>query len=96
MTLEEEYLDISFLKENGFVRKKCPKCGKYFWTAGDREICGDPPCGSYTFIDNSPFTRSFELSEMREFYLKFFEERNHARIGRYPVVARWRDDIYLT
>lgn len=33
---------------------------------------------------------------MREFYLKFFEERGHARIERYPVVARWRDDIYLT
>uniref|UniRef100_A0A7J2THI4 Alanine--tRNA ligase n=1 Tax=Archaeoglobus fulgidus TaxID=2234 RepID=A0A7J2THI4_ARCFL len=96
MTLEKEYLDISFLKENGFVRKKCPKCGKNFWTVGEREICGDPPCGGYTFIGNSPFNRSFELSEMREFYLNFFEERGHKRIERYPVVARWRDDIYLT
>ncbi|MFN3384116.1 MAG: alanine--tRNA ligase [Archaeoglobaceae archaeon] len=96
MTLEEEYLDISFLKENGFTRKKCPKCGKYFWSIGDREFCGDPPCGSYTFIDNSPFAKSFDLSEMREFYLNFFEERGHKRIERYPVVARWRDDIYLT
>lgn len=96
MTLEEEYLDISFLKENGFVRKKCPKCGKNFWTATDRETCGDPPCSGYTFIENSPFKRPFEVSEMREFYLKFFEERGHARIERYPVVARWRDDIYLT
>lgn len=96
MTLEEEYLDISFLKENGFVRKKCPKCGKHFWTTSDREICGDPPCGGYTFIENPPFKKSFELSEMREFYLKFFEERGHTRIERYPVVARWRDDIYLT
>ncbi|MEM1577250.1 MAG: alanine--tRNA ligase [Archaeoglobaceae archaeon] len=96
MTLEKEYLDITFLKENGFVRKKCVKCGKFFWTADEREICGDPPCGGYTFIGNSPFKRSFELDEMREFYLKFFEERGHARIERYPVVARWRDDIYLT
>jgi len=97
MTLEKEYLDILFLKENGFIRKKCPKCGKYFWTTReDREICSDPPCGGYTFIGNSPFSRIFELSEMREFYLRFFEERGHKRIERYPVVARWRDDIYLT
>lgn len=33
---------------------------------------------------------------MREYYLSFFEERGHTRIERYPVVARWRDDIYLT
>ncbi len=97
MTLEEEYLDITFLKENGFVRKRCPKCGKFFWTVDeDRVICGDPPCDSYKFIGNPIFKREFELREMREFYLKFFEERGHERIDRYPVVARWRDDIYLT
>lgn len=96
MALEREYLDITFLKENGFVRKRCVKCGKYFWTVSERDVCGDPPCGGYTFIGNSPFKKSLELDEMREFYLKFFEERGHARIDRYPVVARWRDDIYLT
>ncbi len=97
MSLDREYLDISFLPENGFVRKKCPKCGKYFWTADEsREICGDPPCGSYTFIGDPVFNRKFSLSEMREYYLSFFEKRDHARIERYPVVARWRDDIYLT
>ncbi len=95
--LDEEYLDITFLKENGFVRKKCPLCGKYFWTADEsREICGDPPCGSYEFIGNPIFKRKFTLDEMREFYLRFFEKRGHKRVNRYPVVARWRDDIYLT
>lgn len=58
MSLEKEYLDITFLKENGFVRKKCPSCGKYFWTADEsREICGDPPCGTYTFIGNPIFKK---------------------------------------
>ncbi len=95
--LDEEYLDITFLKENGFVRKKCPLCGKHFWTADEsREICGDPPCGSYEFIGNPIFKRKFNLDEMREFYLSFFEKRGHERIERYPVIARWRDDIYLT
>lgn len=36
------------------------------------------------------------IDEMREYYLSFFEKRGHERIERYPVVARWRDDIYLT
>ncbi len=95
--LDEEYLDITFLKENGFVRKKCPICGKHFWTADEsREVCGDPPCGEYEFIGNPIFKRRFTLDEMREFYLNFFEKRGHERIERYPVVARWRDDIYLT
>ncbi len=97
MSLEREYLDITFLPENGFVRKRCPKCGKYFWTADEsREICGDPPCESYGFIGNPVFKRGFDLDEMREFYLSFFEKRGHERIERYPVVARWRDDVYLT
>ena len=97
MTLDEEYLDITFLIENGFVRKKCPKCGKHFWTANpEREICGDPPCESYSFIGNPVFKKPFELDEMREYYLSFFEKRGHGRIDRYPVVARWRTDIYLT
>ncbi|MBO8179647.1 MAG: alanine--tRNA ligase [Archaeoglobus sp.] len=97
MTLDEEYLDITFLTENGFVRKKCPKCGKHFWTANpEREICGDPPCESYSFIGNPVFKKPFELDEMREYYLSFFEKRGHGRIDRYPVVARWRTDIYLT
>ena len=95
--LEEEYLDIAFLKEMGFVRKRCPLCGKHFWTLDeDREICGDPPCDSYKFIGNPIFKKKFSLYEMREFYLRFFEKRGHERVERYPVIARWRDDIYLT
>jgi alanyl-tRNA synthetase len=33
---------------------------------------------------------------MREAFLSFFEKNGHGRIKPYPVVARWRDDIYLT
>jgi alanyl-tRNA synthetase len=33
---------------------------------------------------------------MREAFLSFFEKHGHARIKPYPVVARWRNDIYLT
>lgn len=93
---EDEY-NLDFFKSEGFYRKKCSKCGGYFWTRDDARItCGDPPCDPYSFIGSPVFKREYDLDEMREYYLSFFEERGHTRIERYPVVARWRDDIYLT
>ncbi len=88
---------MDFFVDEGFLRKKCEKCGKFFWTRdGARGTCGDPPCDPYTFIGSPIFKREHSLDEMREHYLSFFEGRGHTRIKRYPVVARWRDDIYLT
>ena len=94
--LEDEY-QLDFFKNNGFVRKQCQTCGKFFWTRDlDRNTCGDAPCDPYSFIGNPAFSREFDISQMREYYLSFFETRGHTRIDRYPVVARWRNDIYLT
>ncbi len=94
--LEDEY-QLDYFKENGFIRKQCPECGKNFWTRNsESESCGDPPCVSYSFIGAPVFRKEYELSTMREAYLSFFERHGHTRIKRYPVIARWRDDIYLT
>ncbi|MEM2990675.1 MAG: alanine--tRNA ligase-related protein, partial [Halobacteria archaeon] len=93
--MEEEY-QLDYFHRNGFVRKQCKKCESYFWTRDtNREICGDAPCVPYNFIGN-PVFKPHTLNEMREAYLSFFEKHGHARVNRYPVVARWRDDIYLT
>jgi alanyl-tRNA synthetase len=93
----EDAYNLEFFKEEGFHRKTCERCGGRFWTRDPaRKTCGDPPCDPYTFIGSPVFKREIELDEMREHYLSFFEERGHTRIKRYPVVARWRDDIYLT
>ena len=95
--LDEEYSDITYFEENGFLEKKCSKCGKTYWTRDSaRETCGDAPCDHYTFIGQPIFSTPMNLTEMREYFLNFFEENGHTRINRYPVVARWRDDIYLT
>lgn len=94
--LEDEY-QLDFFKENDFSRKQCPKCGKFFWTRDiERTTCGDAPCDPYSFIGNPVFKKELDLAQMRELYLNFFEERGHTKMHRYPVVARWRDDIYLT
>ncbi|MEM0127794.1 MAG: alanine--tRNA ligase [Thermoplasmatales archaeon] len=87
---------LPFLVENGYERKTCEKCGKPFWTVDkSRVTCGEVPCDPYTFIGNSPTKRKYTLEEMREEFLSFFEQRGHKRIRRYPIVARWREDVYL-
>jgi alanyl-tRNA synthetase len=88
--------EIEYFKEQGFIRNQCEKCGSYFWTRDhDKKICGDAPCESYSFI-GSPIFKERSPDEVRELFLSFFEDRSHTRLKRYPVVARWRDDIYLT
>jgi alanyl-tRNA synthetase len=95
----EEY-DLPFFRSSSYVRKLCPKCGKYFWTLNsEQETCGEAGsegCATYTFIDNPPTKKAYNLPQMREAFLSFFEKHGHARTKPYPVVARWRDDIYLT
>jgi alanyl-tRNA synthetase len=96
---EKDYA-LPFFKQEGFVRKHCPKCGEYYWTQNQsQETCGESTsdeCGCYTFINKPATKRAFTLSEMRETFLSFFEKNGHTRIKPYPVVARWRKDIYLT
>ncbi len=92
---EEEY-QLDYFREHGLVRKQCRNCGAHFWTRDQgREVCGDAPCEPYSFIGN-PIFRRHSVDEMREAYLSFFERNSHTRIERYPVAARWREDIYLT
>ena len=95
----KEY-DLPFFHEKDYVRKLCPKCNTFFWTRNpDQEMCGEATskgCATYTFLHNSPMKKSYNLREMRESFLSFFEKHDHARIKPYPVVARWRADLYLT
>jgi alanyl-tRNA synthetase len=95
--LTEEY-QLEYFREEGFHRKECPTCGDHFWTRDEgRELCGEPPCEEYDFIDDPGFDEEYTLEEMREAFLSYFEERGHERIDPYPVAAnRWRDDVLLT
>ena len=99
-TFTEADYALPFFKQEGFVRKLCPKCGEYYWTQdAKQETCGESgsdECGCYTFLGNPATNKKFSLSAMREAFLSFFEENGHTRIKPYPVVARWRKDIYLT
>jgi alanyl-tRNA synthetase len=87
-----KYFAIDVLEEKGFARSQCTKCGKYFWSVDDREVCGDPDCeGGYSFIGESP-ARSMDYIETWKEFSRSFDEMGYPTIPRYPVVARWRDD----
>ncbi|MEM3017577.1 MAG: alanine--tRNA ligase [Candidatus Bathyarchaeia archaeon] len=94
-SLDSEF-QLSFFKENGFSRRRCVICGANYWTQSQSSSdCGDSPCRRYTFIGNPPTNRSYSLAQLRELFLRYFEKNGHKIVDPYPVVARWRDDVYL-
>ncbi|MBI5001212.1 MAG: alanine--tRNA ligase [Euryarchaeota archaeon] len=95
MTDAAEY-DLRFFHDNSFARRKCPKCGRHFWTQGAQATCGETPCEPYGFLGKPPMKKGMSLHEMREAYLSYFERNGHRRVARYPITARWRDDVFFT
>ncbi|ERH12162.1 MAG: alanine--tRNA ligase/alanyl-tRNA synthetase, partial [halophilic archaeon J07HB67] len=95
--LTEAY-QLDYFAAEGFDRRECPSCGANFWTRdADRELCGEPPCEEYSFVDDPGLDGAYSLSEMREEFLDYFETNDHERIEPYPVAAnRWREDVLLT
>ncbi len=91
----EKELNLEFFRKNGYSRYKCRKCGAYFWSKVPRETCTEAPCGTYKFLDTPIFKRKYTVEEMRKEFIEFFRKRGHTPLKRYPVVARWRDDVFL-
>ena len=89
-------LSLSFFHDSGFTRLKCSKCNSFFWSTAEVELCGDAPCVEYSFIGKPLFSKPMNLDEAREAFLAFFEKKGHKRVDRASVVARWRNDIYLS
>jgi len=91
-----ELYQVELFKEKGFIRKKCKRCGRYFWTLDkNREYCPNQPCSRYEFIKN-PSGKKLDYVHMWDEIKNFFVENGHQYVRRYPVVARWRDDLYFT
>src|SRR6266849_7868705 len=88
--------DLPFFKEQDFTRRTCPNCKSQYWSSNPSQgTCGEVPCQPYTFIGNPPTKRKYDVREMRIKFLDYYAERGHSRIKPYPIVARWRDDVYL-
>lgn len=88
--------EVRLFEEEGFRRRRCPSCGRFFWSLDEEQVyCGDQPCVEYSFIGNPVTSVRYRLEDLREAFLSFFERNGHKRVKRYPVVARWREDVYL-
>jgi alanyl-tRNA synthetase len=93
----KRYYLVDLFKREGFVRKKCENCGKYFWTLdAERKRCDDQPCSPYTFIGRPPTSRKYSYVDAWKAVETFFARNGHAIVKRYPVVSRWRPDLYFT
>ena len=93
----KKHYQVEIFKQKGFVRKTCPTCKKNFWTLdSDRVHCADPPCQNYDFIGNTITKKKFDYIEMWRVFEKFFKKHGHASVPRYPVVDRWRPDLFFT
>ncbi|MCK5474318.1 MAG: alanine--tRNA ligase [Candidatus Aenigmarchaeota archaeon] len=93
----KKHYEIELFKEKDFLRKTCALCGKNFWTLDEnRESCADPPCQNYDFINNTITKKKFDYIEMWRIFENFFKKEGHTFVPRYPVVDRWRPDLYFT
>ncbi|MCJ7720524.1 MAG: alanine--tRNA ligase [Candidatus Hadarchaeum sp.] len=93
----KDIYEAAIFKKQGFYTKRCISCDRIFRTLdSDRRTCGDTPCDEYTFIGRPVTKKRYTLPQMEKAFLKFFERHGHTVVKRYPVVARWRDDIFLT
>ena len=87
---------LEFFREMGFERRVGRRCKEAFWTLNPEfQEPQDTPCVDYWF-DQIPAVKPLTVSEAREAFLSFFERLGHERVRPRPVVARWREDLYLT
>jgi alanyl-tRNA synthetase len=93
----EKYYRVELFEKKGFVRKKCTNCGKHFWTLRpDRKVCDDSTCSPYTFIGDPPTKKRLDYVSAWDTVERFFVKHGHTSVERYPVVSRWRPDLFFT
>ncbi|MBI3034668.1 alanine--tRNA ligase [Candidatus Woesearchaeota archaeon] len=89
----ENYYAVNVLKKEGYSRKSCMNCSRFFWTATDSGFCGDPACsGGFRFFGKSPAKHEMDFVEVWQKFARHFQKLGYEPIKRYPVAARWRED----
>ena len=90
----DKYYKVSLFDEKGFKRQSCKLCGKFFWAIKDRESC--PEHDNYSFIGDPPTSKRLDFVNTWKELSSFFRKNDHEIIQRYPVVCRWREDLFYT
>jgi len=93
----DRYYKVKLFEEKGFERKSCSKCKRFYWTVdSDRNNCPEHSDDTYSFIGNPPTSKRFDYTQSWKEVESFFVNNGHTSVNRYPVVCRWRDDLYFT
>ncbi len=91
----DRYYKVELFDKLGFSRRKCGKCEKFFWTLDQgRQFCPDHE--NYSFIGQPPTSKRLDYVGAWKEVEKFFRSNDHIIVRRYPVVCRWREDLYFT
>jgi alanyl-tRNA synthetase len=92
----EKFYPVKTLKQMGFSRYICSKCGRGFWSTNKRDVCNDPACDKgYTFIGKKNLIKRFDYKQAYDLHVKFYKKFGYKPIKRYPVVARWYDKLFF-
>jgi len=92
----EEY-SLKVFKSLGYARKRSEVDGDFYWVHQDfKGKCGESPLVAYSFIGKPMGKKTSDQNEARDRFLSFFKHKGHAIVPPYPVVSRWRNDLYLT
>lgn len=91
-------VNYEYLREkHGYSRYKCKVCGGYFWSRVPRNTCPDRPCSKYEFLFKEyRNVAPLSISDVRRKFIEFLKSRGHGVLHPYPVLAKWRNDLYLT
>ena len=94
----DSYFPTKELRELGYLRKNCEKCGVYFWTTlKDRNVCGDPACsGGFQVVLDNPSKVKLSFIGVWKKIVEILEPRGYLPIKRYPCVARWNPTSEFT
>jgi alanyl-tRNA synthetase len=79
----ERYYKVRLFSEQGFVRKSCSVCKRFFWTLeSDRISCPDHSDDTYSFIGSPPTNKRFDYTEAWRQVESFFLKKGQAKIIR--------------
>ena len=91
------YYKVKLFDNEGFERKSCATCKRFYWTIDENRVnCPDHSDDTYSFIGNPPTKKRFDYTQAWKEVESFFVKNGHTSVNRYPVVCRWRDDLYFT
>ncbi|PIO06557.1 alanine--tRNA ligase [Candidatus Micrarchaeota archaeon CG08_land_8_20_14_0_20_59_11] len=90
----KRHYEVPLFGKEGFSRFTCKKCGKGYWALEEGQDCGDSAHREYSFFREKP--RVMGYADFWKKFADFWKKNGHSVIPRYPVLSRWRDDLYFT